>query len=87
MNLNELKKLAEAVYGQNKDDWELKQALYEFDKAASPQQVLKMIECMEMMAEALDNLVSQQPDPSFFPEEYMDANEALAAFDKLNEVE
>ena len=46
---------------------------------------MNTIEVMKQALEALDVLVSQQPDPSFFPEEYMAAKEAITNFRNLIE--
>jgi hypothetical protein len=53
MNLSELIKLADAVYSPNKDDWELKQALLHFDRAANPATVKRMAELLMQCREAL----------------------------------
>ena len=55
MNLNELETLAKAVYGPTKDDWELKQALYAFHKAANPQIILELITLCKQQHEALNS--------------------------------
>ena len=51
---SELRKLAKDVYGPSKDDWELKQALLKFDKAATPENVIRLI----------DDLHAAQSDPA-----------------------
>lgn len=101
MNLNELKKLAEAatpgpwVEGISSHHTVSKHPKFfnytiaefrhardaEWCDAANPQQVLKMIECMELMVEALYPLIPRD----LRDEEIKD--EALAAFHKLNSEE
>jgi hypothetical protein len=56
MSINELEQLAKAVYAPNKDDWELKQALLHFDRAANPETILRLIELLREMAGALVDL-------------------------------
>lgn len=75
--LDHLEQLAKAVYSPTKDDWELKQALYAFDKAANPDTILAMIALLRQMREALEcGYTSPQRDYKRW--------EALSAFDAFN---
>ncbi len=61
MNLNELEVLAKAVYAPNKDDWELRQALLHFDRAATPENIICLIELVRQMGKALNRLYVSCP--------------------------
>jgi hypothetical protein len=56
MNITELENLAKAVYAPNKEDWELKQAILHFDRAANPKAILQLIALVKEMGEALEKL-------------------------------
>lgn len=113
MNLNELKKLAEAatpgpwVEGISSHHTVSKHPKFfnytiaefrhardaEWCDAANPQQVLKMIECMEVMATALESTETEmryagfsqyQSDNAMRKQVHEEAVKALAAFNELN---
>ena len=59
-NLTELEKLAKAVTYPYKDDWELKQALVKFDRAANPETILALIALIKQQHEALKAVSMKQ---------------------------
>jgi hypothetical protein len=51
----ELLALAEAATSPYADDWELKQALLKFDRAANPTAIKQLVELVRLQHEALDH--------------------------------
>jgi hypothetical protein len=51
----ELLALAEAATSPYADDWELKQALLKFDRAANPTTIKQLVELVRLQHEALDH--------------------------------
>ncbi len=84
MNLNELEALAKAVYAPNKDDWELRQALLHFDRAATPENIICLIELVRLQHEALDSLyVNDYSGYEVSKHEAHKIDEALAKYKEL----
>ena len=93
-NLTELEKLAKAVTYPYKDDWELKQALVKFDRAANPETILALIALLKQQHEALEEswalcenyLAVEDTDGYRFteaPAVIRQAKEALTTYDQM----
>jgi hypothetical protein len=73
--ITELRKLAEAVYAPNKDDWELKQALWHFDRAANPETIIRLLDLVDQMNVLIyDAIETGDDDP---------LRDALAAYEEM----
>ena len=81
MKLTELIKLADAVYSPTKDDWELKQALLHFDRAADPATVKRMAELLVQCREALEFECGNRCNAEYNP---CNARDMIAALDEFD---
>ena len=71
----ELLALAEAATSPYADDWELKQALLKFDKAANPETIKQLVKLVWLQHEAL-NLLD-------YGTRFEEATKAIAAFNEF----
>jgi hypothetical protein len=89
----ELLALAEAATSPYADDWELKQALLKFDRAANPETIRQLVELVRLQNAALfettalcTNYEAVEEDDGYqfteAPAVIEQGNEALAAFNK-----
>jgi hypothetical protein len=83
----ELLALAEAATSPYADDWELKQALLKFDRAANPTTIKQLVELVRLQHEALDTCdvgdVKYPDDTQFYDDHKVE--KAIEAFNKWDD--